>query len=66
MLQGAPYSYLLIAISCAGLTFNMGSLCIVARQKFRKLFHRLLVLLALYDSMVSLHLNAFFLKDKEY
>ena len=47
------YPYLLLAVSCGGVVSNVASLFVFARQRFRKMFHRLLVLLALYDFMVS-------------
>ena len=47
------YPYLLLAVSCAGIFSNVASLFVFARQRFRKMFHQLLVLLALYDFMVS-------------
>ena len=47
------YPYLLLAVSCAGVFSNVASLFVFARQRFRKMFHQLLVLLALYDFMVS-------------
>ena len=48
------YPYLLLAVSCAGVFSNVASLFVFARQRFRKMFHQLLVLLALYDFMVSI------------
>ena len=48
------YPYLLLAVSCAGIFSNVASLFVFARQRFRKMFHQLLVLLALYDFMVSI------------
>ena len=51
------YPYLLLAVSCAGVFSNVASLFVFARQRFRKMFHQLLVLLALYDFMVSISGN---------
>ena len=51
------YPYLLLAVSCAGIFSNVASLFVFARQRFRKMFHQLLVLLALYDFMVSIFLE---------
>lgn len=47
------YPYLLLTISIAGIFSNVASLFIFAKQKFRKIFHRLLVILAIYDLAVS-------------
>ena len=47
------YPYLLLAMSCAGVFSNVTSLFVFVTQRFRKKFHQLLVLLALYDFMVS-------------
>ena len=53
------YPYLLLAVSCAGIFSNVASLFVFARQRFRKMFHQLLVLLALYDFMVSISGNTY-------
>ena len=47
------YPYLLLAMSCAGVFSNVTSLFVFVTQRFRKKFHQLLALLALYDFMVS-------------
>ena len=47
------YPYLLLAMSCAGVFSNVTSLFFFVMQRFRKKFHQLLALLALYDFMVS-------------
>ncbi len=47
------YPYLLLTLSSFGMASNVASLFIFAKQKFRRNFHRLLVLLAIYDFMVS-------------
>ena len=54
------YPYLLLAVSCAGIFSNVASLFVFARQRFRKMFHQLLVLLALYDFMVSISGNRYY------
>ena len=48
------YPYLLLSLCFMGMTSNVASLFVFAKQKFRRNFHRLLVILAVYDFMVSL------------
>lgn len=59
------YSYTLLAISCAGVFSNVASIILVGRQRFRKMFHRLMLILAVYDLMVSQSLNLFCLHYKK-
>ena len=47
------YPYLLLALSSMGMASNVVSLFIFAKQRFRRNFHRLLVVLAIYDFLVS-------------
>ena len=49
----AFYPYLLLALSGMGMASNVVSLFFFARQRFRRNFHRLLVILAIYDFMVG-------------
>ena len=54
----AFYPYFLLALSSMGMASNVVSLFFFARQRFRRNFHRLLVILAIYDFMVrSFELN---------
>ena len=46
------YPYLLLALSGSGMICNVMSLFIFAKQRFRRNFHRLLVILAIYDFLV--------------
>ena len=48
----AFYPYFLLALSSMGMASNVVSLFFFARQRFRRNFHRLLVILAIYDFMV--------------
>ena len=45
-------------MSIVGVGTNLGSIAIFVRQKFRKDFHRLLIILAAYDLLVSLSISA--------
>ena len=47
------FSPLLLVVSIVGVGTNLGSIAIFMRQKFRKDFHRLLIILAAYDLFVS-------------
>lgn len=47
------FSPLLLVVSIVGVGTNLGSIAIFMRQKFRKDFHRLLIILAAYDLLVS-------------
>ena len=49
MLFFAP---LLMGLSVAGVITNLASIVMFTRQKFRKDFHRLLIVLASYDLLV--------------
>ena len=46
------YPYFLLFLSFMGMTSNMASIFVFAKQRFRRSFHRLLVILAIYDFMV--------------
>ena len=46
------YPYFLLVLSFMGMTSNMASIFVFAKQRFRRSFHRLLVILAIYDFMV--------------
>ena len=50
------YPYLLLALSGSGMICNVMSLFIFAKQRFRRNFHRLLVILAIYDFLVRLYI----------
>ena len=52
------FSPLLLVVSIVGVGTNLGSIAIFMRQKFRKDFHRLLIILAAYDLLVSRSLLA--------
>ena len=52
------FSPLLLVVSIVGVGTNLGSIAIFVRQKFRKDFHRLLIILAAYDLLVSLSISA--------
>ena len=47
------FSPLLLVVSIVGVATNVGSIAVFMRQKFRKDFHRLLIILAAYDLLVS-------------
>ncbi len=47
------FPVVILLLSFVGIVSNVASLFIFTRQKFRKDFHRLLMILALYDLLVS-------------
>ena len=50
-------SPVILALSLLGVVSNVAALFIFTRQRFRKDFHRLLMILASYDLLVSTYLN---------
>jgi hypothetical protein len=51
------FSTLLLFMSVVGVMTNVASIAMFMRQKFRKDFHRLLIILAGYDLLVSAFMN---------